>query len=647
MRGDDDDDQADEVPVDDTSEPETSANGDRDDDRSEAGSTTNENDDISLAATENELLEKVREWFYVLLGSAGLAATLCLGLALYGSQHASLRRAFHLLLPAPTAVSFRPQVAALEQVAAQRVRGEWPRAFVPHLLPETASEWLDQTSILPIVWQRDRLSYEAYSVDHVSDWLVVETGGAGAVHSNSNNPNQNLMVETLLLDDAAEEGSSSSSVVSTARSLLVDDTTTATTIHSRIFDVNGNVSPEDRDFYLPLWQTIVTTATTTMNVSSSTHVADFVNIDVQSTPLFGGRGGTSGTDLLLRQLLFSLRNGTTTAPRAVMGSPQRGRSPLDALLAMRNATTTSANQLEPWVPILLPIRAESDGTTNDEAEPAAAVQAVVLGVFSWRRVLQPLSSGYLSLEVATTCADGTTNGTTTTSYDTYRGAQGKLIFVGTSSSSSDQASSHRRRHFSFLPQLHKTYTILADDDNDNDNDNNDDSRNDETNRIDRVAGRCNYTLHLSPSPDLYRQYVTWYSPLWYAVIFWTFAGLVGVLFHGYDVLVEERQKIVLTHSVQADAILSSLFPRQVRNRLLRRNSNASAVVQPDYNSARVSVVGGDLVEVASSHRIKHFLTTSSTATGAGGTGAAGGEPTDSPIADLFPNCTGTFLTCHD
>jgi hypothetical protein len=509
-----------------------------------------------------------------------------------------------------TAVSFRRQRMALQQVAAQRVRGTWPQAVVPHLTGdemEAASEWLDQTSILPVVWQRERLAYEAYTIEHAKDWLLVDDG-------------EN---ESMTLEDG--EGSA----VATDRSLLIDGET-LNSIHAQIFDINGNVSPNDREVYLPLWQTIVATAptTTTTTANLSSDYANYVNVDVQSI------AGLGATELLASWIVA---NGTTTTAR--VGPPLWGTSVFDALVNDTTTTTTattagvaaaagalthhhdngSHQKKEPWVPIWLPIRADAEigaYDKDDEPKEQSALQAVVLGLFSWRRVLPPLSSGYLSLEVATTCEGGSGyNNVTTTSYATYRGSKGRLVFL----ESSDHAP-HRSRH-----HLHKTYTILADDDDAN------------PGNMD-LAGRCNHTLLLTPSPDLYHEYVTWYSPLLYAAIFLTFSSLVGVLFHGYDVLVEERQKIVLSHSVQADAILSSLFPRQVRDRLLRRNSNASVPQQED-NTARVSVVDGGVVEVASSHRIKQFLTTD-------GGGGGGGEQSDSPIADLFPHCTGTFCPLH-
>jgi hypothetical protein len=524
----------DEFPLlDDTSEPYSRCSAN---DESEAGPM----DEISLAATENELLEKVREWFYVLLWGVGLVATLSIGIALYCSQRNNLKRAFHLLTP--ETISLDPQIAALAQVAAERTRGQWPNAMT--VLLDNPFECLDQISILPVVLKDERLSYEAYSVEHAEDWI-------GKKKSDILDTKRSPLSSVARID---------------RRQQRLEETAPAT-IHSKIFDISGQVSP-DRNVYLPLWQTVVT------DVALSS-LSNYVNVDLQSTAVF---------DKTMDRIVAAVAS-PNKSDAALVGPPLFGTTVLDALV---NETATQLSK-EPWVPILVPIH--SDQTD----EKSNKTLALVLGVFSWRRVLSV--GGFLSLEVEMTC--GGTNATTR--YAFYNGVKDKLVFVGTSS----HASRHSRHS-----HLYKTYTV-------------------EGEKLENPG--CNYTLHVTPSPELWREFVT-YSPILYSVIFLSFAGLVCFMFHGYDVLVEERQKIVLHHSVQADAILSSLFPRQVRSRLLRRNSNASL----EYQNARLSAINGGIVEAANSHRIKHFLTTTTTTT----TDTEGEEADSSPIADLFPNCTG-------
>jgi hypothetical protein len=71
------------------------------------------------------------------------------------------------------------------------------------------------------------------------------------------------------------------------------------------------------------------------------------------------------------------------------------------------------------------------------------------------------------------------------------------------------------------------------------------------------------------------------------------------LFFVYNRLVEKRQSLVLTKAVQSTAIVSSLFPKQVQDRLMIQQQDQHAL------SSSLSVQ-------------------------------------NAPIADLFPNCTVMF-----
>jgi Adenylate and Guanylate cyclase catalytic domain len=86
-----------------------------------------------------------------------------------------------------------------------------------------------------------------------------------------------------------------------------------------------------------------------------------------------------------------------------------------------------------------------------------------------------------------------------------------------------------------------------------------------------------------------------------------------VLYYFYNMLVEKRQQIVLNKAVHSTAIVSSLFPKQVRDRLLQEDKESKGI----QNSG-----------------MKSFIT----ADGDQRNMTAGG----SQIADLFPNCTVLF-----
>lgn len=79
-------------------------------------------------------------------------------------------------------------------------------------------------------------------------------------------------------------------------------------------------------------------------------------------------------------------------------------------------------------------------------------------------------------------------------------------------------------------------------------------------------GNCPYTLHVYPTKSLMRQYVTSLPKILTALVAGILAFTIAVFFV-YNRLVERRQKRVLNAAVRSNAIVSSIFPKQVRDRL--------------------------------------------------------------------------------
>lgn len=77
---------------------------------------------------------------------------------------------------------------------------------------------------------------------------------------------------------------------------------------------------------------------------------------------------------------------------------------------------------------------------------------------------------------------------------------------------------------------------------------------------------CPFTLHLYPSSEMYLVYTTSNPAIFtaVAVIIFVFTSLVFML---YDFMVERRQKLVMTTAVRTSAIVSSLYPEAVRDKL--------------------------------------------------------------------------------
>jgi hypothetical protein len=107
--------------------------------------------------------------------------------------------------------------------------------------------------------------------------------------------------------------------------------------------------------------------------------------------------------------------------------------------------------------------------------------------------------------------------------------------------------------------------------------------------VDLNGDYCGYTLSVYPSQDTEDEFVN-SSPIIFTVVIaciFLFTSMVCIL---YDYLVARRQRIVMDRAVASSAIVSSLFPSQVRDKLYEENSEDG--VRDFLNSAG----GGDIVK---------------------------------------------------
>jgi hypothetical protein len=128
---------------------------------------------------------------------------------------------------------------------------------------------------------------------------------------------------------------------------------------------------------------------------------------------------------------------------------------------------------------------------------------------------------------------------------------------------------------------------------------------------------CKYEISVYPSSTFAETYQSSTPAIITFAVAIVFA-LAILMFFIYDRLVERRQRLVLNKAVQSTAIVSSLFPKNVRDRLLEtanQRDNAPAEQSAAFKNSRLkSLLGQD------------------------------GQTEDNapPIADLFPNCTVMF-----
>eukprot|EP00934_Nitzschia_sp_Nitz4_P000910 Nitzschia sp. Nitz4//scaffold439_size10204//5658//9665//NITZ4_009080-RA/size10204-processed-gene-0.12-mRNA-1//-1//CDS//3329551869//910//frame0 len=137
---------------------------------------------------------------------------------------------------------------------------------------------------------------------------------------------------------------------------------------------------------------------------------------------------------------------------------------------------------------------------------------------------------------------------------------------------------------------------------------------------------CDHTIRVFPSAVFEESYITT-KPWLYACATVVIFIFTSIVFGVYDHLVERRQKQVMQTAVKNSAIVSSLFPSNVRSRLYDMNSSNDTTKNETLATQK--------------HRLKAYMNTghhnSLSSMTTGDTGSIG-----QPIADLFPEATVMF-----
>jgi len=91
----------------------------------------------------------------------------------------------------------------------------------------------------------------------------------------------------------------------------------------------------------------------------------------------------------------------------------------------------------------------------------------------------------------------------------------------------------------------------------------------------RVEGHCEYTITTYPSAN-YKANAMANTPVIYTAIVAVVFFLIVVIFLVYDCFVSKRNQVVVLAAARSNAIISSLFPQNVRDRLFAEKSEEEA-----------------------------------------------------------------------
>jgi hypothetical protein len=131
---------------------------------------------------------------------------------------------------------------------------------------------------------------------------------------------------------------------------------------------------------------------------------------------------------------------------------------------------------------------------------------------------------------------------------------------------------------------------------------------------------CPFYIRVFPSDTMHNQYTT-KNPVVFAVVAIFIFALSGFIFIIYDCFVEKRQHVVLTSAVESNAIVSSLFPSMVRDRIARANANNDAIVANTPKRRLKNMMMGNKAAPLSEENA---------------------QKTESPIAEVFSDTTIIF-----
>jgi class 3 adenylate cyclase len=133
-----------------------------------------------------------------------------------------------------------------------------------------------------------------------------------------------------------------------------------------------------------------------------------------------------------------------------------------------------------------------------------------------------------------------------------------------------------------------------------------------------ALGECRYTMTVYPTAEFESSFVT-KNPTWYSLIVLAVFFFTSLAFFLFDWLVQQRQRNLATTAMKQNALVSSLFPKNIKQKLMdevgeetRRNTFGRAGIKTYLGDARPN--GDGKVQVGFSK----------------------------PIADLFTDCTVMF-----
>ena len=108
------------------------------------------------------------------------------------------------------------------------------------------------------------------------------------------------------------------------------------------------------------------------------------------------------------------------------------------------------------------------------------------------------------------------------------------------------------------------------------------------------SNRCDYTLHVYPSKAFHDSFVT-IRPMLYTTFVVVIFIVTSLAFVLYDWFVQTRQRQIKAKAERSTALVSSLFPAQVRSRLMDDSNHGKGIPTVEGFDTLLPTIGGGLV----------------------------------------------------
>jgi class 3 adenylate cyclase len=148
---------------------------------------------------------------------------------------------------------------------------------------------------------------------------------------------------------------------------------------------------------------------------------------------------------------------------------------------------------------------------------------------------------------------------------------------------------------------------------------------------------CTFNINVYPSKDMEMKYLT-ANPIIFAsaaILIFVFTSIVFMI---YDCKVERRQKLVMSTAVQSRAVVSSLFPSNIRDKILQDSDEETKTPATSNSSSRKGNMRTYLSRNSIQNNTINVISNSKHADES----SIMIKLTSRPIADLFPETTVFF-----